>query len=181
MTAEKHEQNENPAEDIVHFKKSEEVYPLAQELFEEQKERILSLFPYAKVEHVGSGAVPGALTRGDLDIQVRVSQDDFKTVCKGLAGMYHENHPDLWTDEFALFHRKDHPKMPISIVVTVVDSRYDDFHTIRDLLKSSTEALKEYNNFKLRYEGKSQEEYGKAKTEFLGPNGEPKFVKRYGK
>src|SRR3989344_6624230 len=111
--------------DAIHFYKSEDVASKAWKLFEQEKVFILNLSPDVIVEHVGATSVPGSLTIGDLDIQIRISEPNFYFICEKLKEIYHQNHPNLWTKEFALFHKKDHPEMPMSIVVTVIDSPYD--------------------------------------------------------
>jgi GrpB-like predicted nucleotidyltransferase (UPF0157 family) len=40
--------------------------------FEQLKAELAVLIPDADIQHVGSTAIPGSLTKGDLDIQIRV-------------------------------------------------------------------------------------------------------------
>lgn len=157
--------------EFLHFVPSEEVYPKAKELFDAEKKRILALCPNVVVEHVGSSAIPNAITMGDLDIQVRVDKKLFAEIVEVLRKMYHSNHPNLWTNEFALFHWKDHSEMPMSIVVTVKDSSYDDFSKSRDFFKTNLKAVDAYNEVKKKFEGKTYDEYRIAKNNFLGPQG----------
>lgn len=163
--------------DAIHFSKSEEVYPLARKVFGEECLRITEVFPRVIVEHVGSSIVPGALTLGDLDIQIRVRSEEFKEVREFLKSIYHENKPALWTNEFALFHKKEHPQLPVSIVLTVIDSAYDDFSKCRDLFISSHDALEKYNSLKMAYEGRTLNEYSAAKRAFFGPDGHNNLLK----
>jgi len=161
---------------LLHFYKTEELSPIVQRLFREEKEHILSLCPNTLVEHVGATSIPGSLTLGDLDIQIRVTKQDFHSTCEKLKSLYHENHPHLWTNELALFHKKDHSEMPMSIMVTVIDTVFDEFYKTRDLLRKDKEMLAKYNDLKRRFEGKSIEEYKKAKREFFGPNGRNRLL-----
>jgi GrpB-like predicted nucleotidyltransferase (UPF0157 family) len=162
--------------DNIHFYTSEEISPKAQRLFKNEKHRILSLFPDVQVEHVGATSVPGALTVGDLDIQIRVKKSELGLVSKELKNVYHENHPELWNEHFSLFHKKDHPAMPMSIMVTVIDTPYDEFYKIRDMFRSDGALLERYNALKRRYEGKSELEYKVAKRDFFGPNGKNNLI-----
>lgn len=45
--------------------------------FDHHREQVLRLVPDAEVEHVGATSVPGALTKGDLDVLVRVHPSQF--------------------------------------------------------------------------------------------------------
>ncbi len=164
---------------LAHFRPSEDFTSLISPVFLEEKERIQSHFPDAIVELVGSSAIPGALTMGDLDVQVRVTQADFTQVTEGLKELYRAHRPELWTEQFALFRWKDHPKVPIGVVVTVIDSAYDDFSKVRDLFRAKPELLEQYNALKRSYEGKDVDEYRTAKKAFFGPNGEQVFLKKF--
>ncbi len=155
----------------LHFVPSEEIYAKAKELFDIEKKRILDLYPNVAVDHIGSSAIPNALTMGDLDIQICTDKETFSKVTKTLKSMYHVNHPDIWTNEFAPFHWKDHSEMPMSIVVTVKDSLYDDFGKSRDFFKTNPVALNAYNEIKKQFEGKTYDKYRVAKNNFLGPQG----------
>ena len=51
---------------------------LARHLFEEVRSRLAAALPEAaRIHHIGATAVPGCLTKGDLDIVVRVEGRDF--------------------------------------------------------------------------------------------------------
>lgn len=171
------ESPENEKE-IAHFYTSEELLPVTSNLFDEQKKLIVELSPYSIVTHIGAASIPGALTIGDLDIYVQVSRKDFFDTTNKLKDYYHINHSEMWTDEFALFHRKDHPKMPMSIVVVVKGSQFDEHLLQTDLLINDPELLAQYNNLKRKFEGKSVIEYKKAKREFFGPNGKSVLLKK---
>jgi GrpB-like predicted nucleotidyltransferase (UPF0157 family) len=164
--------------EIAHFYTSEELFPITASLFDEQKELITKISPYSTVSHIGAASIPGALTIGDLDIHVQVSKENFLNTVNNLKDYYHINHPEMWTDEFALFHCKDHPKMPMSIVVVVKGSQFDEHALQTDLLRNDPDLLLEYNNLKRRFEGKSVMEYKKAKRDFFGPNGKSVLLKK---
>ncbi|KKS30458.1 MAG: hypothetical protein UV60_C0008G0020 [Parcubacteria group bacterium GW2011_GWA2_43_11] len=163
----------------VTFITSEELRPLVTRVFGEEVLRIAKLVPTAEVSHVGATSIPGSLTSGDLDISINVSQKEFPLTVQALQKLYHQNHPEMWTDEFALFHKKDHPLIPISIIVSVKGSRFDEHVQQRDLLRNNRELLEEYNSLKRSFEGKTLEEYSAAKREMFGPNGDSAFLKKY--
>jgi GrpB-like predicted nucleotidyltransferase (UPF0157 family) len=63
--------------------------------FEAERAKIQALLPEAEVLHTGATSVGGALTRGDLDIHVRVSPDDFSRACDVLAYAYASRRTDM--------------------------------------------------------------------------------------
>jgi GrpB-like predicted nucleotidyltransferase (UPF0157 family) len=164
--------------EIAYFYTSEELLPLTSNLFDKQSKLISKLSPNSTVTHIGAASIPGALTIGDLDIHVQVSKEDFFSTTKKLKDYYHINHPEMWTDEFALFHHKDHPEMPMSIVVVVKGSQFDEHALQTDLLRNDPDLLLQYNNLKRNFEGKPIKEYKKAKRDFFGPNGKSNLLKK---
>lgn len=161
----------------MRFVNSNDIWDKATRAFEKEKQFLLKLMPIADIQHVGSTAIPGALTKGDLDIQVRVSESIFKDATEKLKLHYKINHPEIWRDGFASFQNYANPEIPIGIQLTVKDSAYDDFYKVRDLFTKDAQLLKKYNAMKRSFEGKSVIEYKKAKKELFGANGETKLLK----
>src|SRR5258708_1816260 len=60
----------------VFFAEVGQVKARADALFAKVDARVRSLLPSALVEHVGSTSLPDGLTKGDLDVQVRVRAED---------------------------------------------------------------------------------------------------------
>ncbi len=154
----------------------EEVSKRAKALFKRERKKLRNSLPWSHIEHVGSTAIPGALTKKDLDIQIRVNAADFKKTIIILKIFYEEHHPKLWNDNFAIF-KKDDDDFPIDLMVTVLQSSYDDFYKIRDYLIKNPRKLAEYNELKVKNIGKDYQEYVKAKQNFFGGNGQGNFLK----
>jgi len=130
-----------------------------------------------KLEHIGSSAIPNALSKLDLDIQIRVTREFFKKAVEELSFWYEPHHKELWNNDFALFTEK-HDGIPVDFVLTVIDSKYDNFFKVRDFFIKNPVALQKYNELKKQYEGKSYEEYSKAKSAFFGPHNELSTFKK---
>ena len=151
---------------MVYFREQEKFRERAEELFLKEQKRILRLIPNADVQHIGSTAIPGSLTKGDLDIQVRIMQKDFEKAQKALSKMYKPNKGNPPTKTYASF-KNDSTKIPLGVQLTVVGSKEDNFAALRDILVSDKKHLKEYNSLKKRYQGKPMREYRKAKGKFV--------------
>lgn len=148
----------------VNFKPSEEFLDKANKLFKEQKMRILSVIPNAKIEHIGSTAIAGSVTKGDLDINVRVPIDDFNDAISKLKGLYEINQPENWNEGFASFKND---ALDLGVQLTVVGSKADDFVKLRDILINNPALAAEYNQMKQKCEGQDMDEYRKAKADFF--------------
>lgn len=161
--------------EIVHFYSSEEIFDKAKNIFALQKEKIKKIIFFdADIQHVGSSSILGALGKFDVDIQIRVPSNIFKGVSLILKNYYDAKHPEIWTDEFMIFC--DRENQQIDIMLTVIGSTKDDFYRVRDTLISNPKLLEDYNNLKRNFEGKKYSEYREAKKEFLGKNGNVKFL-----
>jgi|SRR3989344_3664356 len=151
---------------MVYFREREKFRERAEQLFLKEQKRILHVIPSADVQHIGSTAIPGSLTKGDLDIQVRIMQKDFEKAQKALSKMYKPNKGNPPTKTYASF-KNDSTKIPLGVQLTVVGSKEDNFAALRDILVSDKKHLKEYNSLKKRYQGKPMREYRKAKGKFV--------------
>lgn len=148
----------------VNFEPVDRFIDIANREFEKQKNRILELITFASVEHIGSTAIPGSITKGDLDINVRVRKENFEETVVTLKKLYQINQPENWKDDFASF--KSEP-LNFGVQLTIIGSQADDFVRLRDILIDHPELLKECNEMKQRFEGKDMDEYRKEKAEFF--------------
>lgn len=155
---------------MLHFKTSSEFKQMADSLFNQEKRR-LQLFVYdADIQHIGGTAVPELLTKGDLDINVRVKQEDFILTIENLKKIYAVNQPENWTNTFASFKDDNSFELPLGVQVTVINSPQDFFVKHRDTLLNNPKLVKDFNELKNDYEGKDMDSYRTAKMEFLVKN-----------
>jgi GrpB-like predicted nucleotidyltransferase (UPF0157 family) len=134
--------------------------------FEQHKVRLLTLLPQVEIQHIGSTAIPGALTKGDLDIVVRVPQTEFDTADAILALHYERNTGSTRTTSFASF-KDDSTDPPLGIQLVVRGSDLDDFCTFRDFLVAHPAYLVEYNQLKDAAHGQSMDTYREQKSRFV--------------
>lgn len=153
--------------ETVTFKKSQHFKEQADRLFAEQKKRILKFVPTADIQHVGGTSVPDLLTKGDLDINVRVSQADFPHAHRGLEKIYDINQRENWTHVYESYKNDESFELPVGIQLTQIDSDGDDFVKHRDSLLRDKNLVNRFNRLKMEFEGKDMESYRKAKTKFL--------------
>lgn len=150
----------------LHFIPEENIRAMTCIAFEHWKAFIKRQFSYIDIQHVGSTSIPGSLTKGDLDIQVRVEQKDFISVRDFLHDNFDQNVGSPYTDSFASF-KEDDAIPPLGIQLTVIDSELDLFTKFRDKLVDNPALLRSYNELKKRHEGESIEKYRQAKSGFI--------------
>ncbi len=151
----------------VQFKPASEYLELAKKVFEEQKGRITQFLPYADVQHIGSTSIPNSVTKGDLDLVIRVPRKEFKHAVEELKSIYDINQPENWSDTFTSFKKEKNLGIDFGAQLVVKDSKSDDFVELRDILLENPELVEELNTIKMKYDGKSMEDYRKEKADFF--------------
>ena len=152
----------------VRIRLSEDVRDLAEAAFDEHRRAVLALLPDAEVEHVGATAVPGALTKGDVDLLVRVSEPAFPGAVEVLRSRYAVHQPHNWTPTLASFKAPGANVPEVGIQLVVEGSDADGFFgPFRDALTSSPALLVEYNRLKLRLDGLEYDRYTERKGQFI--------------
>lgn len=122
----------------------------------------------AQVEHMGATAVPGSITKGDLDLLVRVSADDFADAIATLEGRYAIHQPENWTPTYASFVEEEPSDVPVGVQLVVAGSDLDAaFVSIRSLLRSRPDLVQQSNELKRSFEGGDPDEYVAAKQVFI--------------
>lgn len=135
-------------------------------LFEMVQSQVLTLLPTADVQHVGSTAIPGSLTKGDLDVQVRVTAPEYSAAKAQLSKVYSVNIGGFAADDATSF--EDCSSRPtLGIHLTVIGGSVDTQWKFRDLLAASPALREQYDQLKRQFEGQSMEEYRSAKAEFV--------------
>lgn len=150
----------------VYFKPAANFTDKANKLFKEQKNIISDLIPSAKIEHIGSTAIPGSITKGDLDMNIRILKENFNHTIKVLKKLYEINQPENWTENFASFKSRINGT-DLGIQLTILSSSADDFVKLRNVLIKSPDLTKEFNLIKQTYNGKDIDEYRKEKAKFF--------------
>ncbi len=157
----------------MHFVDLRSIQDTVNNEYENQKQFLKNLVPTADIQHIGSTAVPGSITKGDIDIQVRVDKKDFVASRLLLGEHYKPNRKnEIWRDGFASFENYANPAIPVGIQLTIKGSKYDEFYQVRDLFLRDPSLLKKYNEMKRSCEGKTYSEYRKHKRELFGVNGD---------
>ena len=138
----------------------------AQQLFEAAARSIAVVLPAADIRHVGATAVPGCMTKGDLDIVVRVPPNDFEAAEKALAARFARNDGSVRSETFAAF--EDASTFPhLGIQLTAIDGPSDVFHLFAEALRQSPKLVDDYNSLKLAHDGHEMSVYRAAKDAFV--------------
>ena len=150
----------------VAFRDVAAVREIADREFSRIEAIIKALLPHACIEHVGGTALPHGVTKGDLDIQVRVGADVFRAARATLGRAFTPDPDNIWGDGAASF-RIDDADIPTGVHLTEIGGAFDFQWKYRDLLISRPDLVCEYDAIKRRFEGKSMIDYRNAKAAFF--------------
>ena len=151
----------------MRFISTQTILDIANQVYAEKEFSLKQILPFAEIHHVGSTAVPGSLTKGDLDINVRVTQQDFDKSVKILKNHFGIAQSQNWKPYFANFQDIGEKRISTGIQLSVIDSPGDCFLKIRQVLLTKPELLKGYNEMKQKHEGDDPEIYWRDKDAFF--------------
>jgi GrpB-like predicted nucleotidyltransferase (UPF0157 family) len=124
------------------------------------------LLPDAEVHHIGATALPTGLTKGDVDVNIRIDTDGFTRAVDVLRRHYDPAQEHNWTPTYASFSPDSYP-LPLGIQVTVIGSPDDFLLALRDAMLTTPAILDEYSECKRRAAPLGPDAYWDAKDTFL--------------
>ncbi len=141
---------------------SDDLLPAARRIVAGVRDRLAPLLPPHELVHTGGTSVPGALTKGDVDLHLRVAPADFAATVAVLRTLYAVVHPEIWQDTLATFEVE--AALPTGIAVTPIGSVHDErFHRGWQRNRSDPRLLAEYNALKT-----GDGDYEERKSAFFG-------------
>lgn len=148
------------------FLEPEQYQQRCAQLFNTYKKDISTLLPSAKIEHIGSSAIPNAISKGDLDIYIEVKPDQFEFAIAQLKTLnFIEKQNTLRTDELCKLESLNNDDVAFQIVVT--DSVFTFFLTFRNKLMDFPALVTEYNQLKLKCSHLDHDQYRTMKADFI--------------
>ncbi|WP_202744184.1 GrpB family protein [Acinetobacter pittii] len=148
------------------FLEPEQYQQRCAQLFNSYQKDISALLPFAKIEHIGSSAIPNAISKGDLDIYIEVMSEQFEFAIEQLKTLnFIEKQNTLRTHELCMLESLNNDDVAFQIVVT--DSIFTFFLTFKNKLISSPKLVNEYNELKLQCSHLDPDQYRTIKSDFI--------------
>ena len=134
--------------------------------FNSYQKDISTLLPFAKIEHIGSSAIPNAISKGDLDIYIEVMSEQFEFAIEQLKTLnFIEKQNTLRTHELCMLESLNNDDVAFQIVVT--DSVFTFFLAFKNKLINSPTLVNEYNQLKLQCSHLDPDQYRTIKSDFI--------------
>lgn len=152
--------------DRVALRPAEEFLDRALDILAAERVRVRSLGLAGELVLVGGSSVAGALTRGDVDLHLRVAPADFAEAVALLRRVYVVVHPQIWGSTLATFTVP--AALPTGMAVTPAGSQHDlRFTRCWQLLAADPVLVGEYNAVKLAGYGADDGSYEDRKSAFF--------------
>jgi GrpB-like predicted nucleotidyltransferase (UPF0157 family) len=135
-------------------------------LLADLRRELAVLAPGVVVEHIGATSMPDGLTKGDVDVNLRVEEDRFDHVVAALSTRFDVAQPQNWTATYASFSGTDRG-VPLGIQVTVEGSDDDYLVRLRDVMRADPDMRAQYDEIKRANAPAGRNAYWRAKDEFL--------------
>jgi GrpB-like predicted nucleotidyltransferase (UPF0157 family) len=148
--------------------REEEIRGRVAEVFGRRREELEGMLPGARVEHVGSTAVPGSLTKGDLDICVIVEGAEFERASSVLAESFEIHQPENWSGTLASFTAPSEAGIDVGVQLALAGSA-DELHFVgwRDRLRADPGLRARYDELKRRHQDDGIDAYRVAKERLI--------------
>jgi len=151
----------------ISLKRSDDLLPQVESILPLLFQRVLAVLPDAECHHIGATAIPGAVTKGDIDILVRMSPVRFKASSRILGVHFEVKQAKNWTSSFASFGDDVSYGIQTGIQLVARDSESDFLVYLRDYLIEHPEALEAYNRIKIANAPLGPDCYWKEKDKFF--------------
>jgi len=135
--------------------------------FEDAELLLGAILPEARIEHIGASAIPGAYSKGDVDICVAVPRDRFLEALGvlGEAG-FTLREGTLRTEQLCMLDAPD-SEVPLAVQLIEAGSRYEFFMRFRDALRDDATLVARYNALKIEAAPYGADAYRAAKSSFI--------------
>lgn len=135
-------------------------------LYQKWKAIIESRLPFSRVEHIGSTAITGAITKGDVDLYVEVPPESHVEAVKALEELGFRIKPNTHRDaELCMLESTESRDLALQVVAR--GSVYEFFIEFRDALNADKELVQRYNALKVSSSSCSEKDYRHKKSMFI--------------
>lgn len=150
----------------MNFYSAEEYQESCAALYDEFCQKIKGVLPNARVEHIGASSIPGAISKGDVDIFVGVEQTELEdAVCSLTSLGFAEKSDTLRTPELCMLESQLGEDVAFQVVAN--GSEFECFLRFRDRLSSNASLLESYNALKISCQGWDEDDYRAKKSRFV--------------
>jgi GrpB-like predicted nucleotidyltransferase (UPF0157 family) len=149
------------------FFKPEDYLPKVIATFQNLQEQLSRIVPNAEIEHIGASAIKGAISKGDLDLLVRVEKNDFAESLARIQTIGFKIKDGTLRTESLCMLQSITTEIDAAIQLIEKGSKFEMFILFRDRLNNDPNLVEKYNQVKIDSTGLSADEYRSRKDKFI--------------
>ena len=119
------------------------------------------------MEHIGSSAIEGAVSKGDLDIFVGVEPEGFADAVAAIESLGFRIKTESFRNESLCPFESDTYPLSVGLQLVANRSEFEFFLTFRDRMNTDGNLRSEYNRLKRQSSDLSDDEYRRVKSQFI--------------
>lgn len=136
-------------------------------VFASVADEVSQLLPDAQLEHIGASAIPGAVSKGDLDICVVVAPQQHAQSVQTLEAAGYAIKADTLRTPALCMLLSPRTDMDVALQVVARGSEFEFFLHFRDALRSDPRLVEQYNRLKHQFAASGEERYRAEKSRFI--------------
>ncbi len=142
--------------------------PQAATVFASVAQELAALLPHAQVEHIGASAIPGAVSKGDLDICVLVAPHTHQSAVDTLLAAGYTPKADTLRTPALCMLLSPRTELDVALQVVARGSEFESFFLhFRDALRADPLLVAQYNQLKQQFADSGEERYRAEKSRFI--------------
>ena len=141
--------------------------PLAREIFDQLCPLIRRTLPAARIEHIGSSSIEGAVSKGDLDIFVGVEPGGFEGAVAAIESLGFRIKTESFRNESLCPFESDAYPLPVGLQLVTNRSEFESFLVFRNRMNTDGNLRSEYNRLNRQASDLSDDEYRRVKSQFI--------------
>lgn len=139
----------------------------ASTVFDDVAQDIAHWLPHARVEHVGASSIPGAISKGDLDVCVVVPAASHDSAVAALVSAGYAIKQDTLRTPALCMLLSPRSDWDVALQVVAVGSEFEFFMRFRDALRANPDLVEQYNQIKLDAATRDGTQYRDDKARFI--------------
>jgi GrpB-like predicted nucleotidyltransferase (UPF0157 family) len=136
-------------------------------VFDSVSSEVSHLLPDVQIEHIGASAIPGAVSKGDLDICVLVAPQAHAQAVQVLEAASYAIKADTLRTPALCMLLSPRADMDVALQVVAKGSEFEFFLHFRDALRADPALVEQYNQLKTRFATSGEERYRAEKSRFI--------------
>ncbi len=140
---------------------------VAMSAYEDAELLLTAILPDARIEHVGASAIPGAYSRGGVDVCVAVPREGFDEAMGVLSEAGYVPNAHWAGDDRRAALAAPHAGVALTLQLIESGSGHEALMRFRDALRADAQLLARYNAVRIAAAPQGAAAYGGAKAGFI--------------